>query len=87
MKEAIRKQPARFAEADLDGEIVLMDQDGGRFVTLRATAAAIWALIDGERDTAAIRAELHRRYAGPTDAIDRDLDTFLAQLRERGFVA
>jgi hypothetical protein len=61
--EAMRKATGKFVETELDGEIVLMNVDTGRFHVLKGTGLAIWRLIVGERDLAAIQSELMRSYA------------------------
>lgn len=47
---------------DLDGHIVVFNPATKHAVALNETAAAIWLLIDGIRDEAAIAAELCARY-------------------------
>ncbi len=87
MSAALHKQIDRFAEADLDGETVLMNRDTGNFFALKASAAVIWRLIDGTRDRAAIAAALRARFEGAPHQLEAELDAFLDQLREAGFVA
>ena len=65
---ALIKAAGRFTEADIDHEIVIMRLDNGEFFSLSGTAAAIWRLIDGERDTAALVADHHDRREGKTPA-------------------
>ena len=56
-------------------------------LALSETAAAVVRLCDGERTTAAIVAELTRRFSGhDAGAIRADVDAFLATLRERGLM-
>jgi pyrroloquinoline quinone biosynthesis protein D len=56
-------------------------------LSLNPTAAAIVRLCDGERTTAAIIAELSRRFADRAAAtLDRDVRGFLDTLRERGLL-
>ncbi len=81
------KQRVCFVESSLDGETLLMELENGRFFTLRGSAAVIWTLIDGSRDRAAIASELYAKFDGPPEQIDRELDAFLNQLSEAGFVA
>ena len=56
-------------------------------LSLNATAAAIVRLCDGERTTAAIIAELSRRFtARATATLAREVQGFLDTLRERGLL-
>jgi hypothetical protein len=59
----IRKAIGKFVETELDGEVVVMNVDTGRFHVLKETGLAIWRLIDGERTLAVIQSELIERYA------------------------
>ena len=83
----LAKQPDRFAETDVDDEIVLMRLDNGEFFSLAGTAAATWRLIDGTRDRDALLAALAAQFeSAPTD-IAADVDEFLAELRAMGLLA
>jgi hypothetical protein len=83
----LSKQAGRFSETDIDNEIVVMRLDNGEFFSLSGTAAAIWRLIDGTRDRAALLAALAAEFGTDESAIVADVDDFLAQLEEQGLVA
>jgi len=83
---ALSKDPARFAETAIDGEVVVMPLDTGDFFSLTATAAAIWRLIDGTRDRAQLLGALAAEYGAEPSAIAAEVDAFLAQLRSAGLV-
>ena len=81
------KDPARFVEATIEDETVVMLLDSGDFFSLKDSALAIWGLIDGQRDRDAIVAELAATYDAPADALAADVDDFLARLRDAGLLA
>jgi pyrroloquinoline quinone biosynthesis protein D len=83
----LSKQSDRFSETDVDAEIVIMRLDNGEFFSLSGTAAAIWRLIDGTRDRAALLAALADDFDGDETSIAADVDDFLAELREMGLLA
>ena len=83
---ALEKQSDRFTEADIDSEIVVMRLDNGEFFSLSGTSAAIWRLIDGKRDRAALLAALREQFDGAQTSITADVDEFLARLRETGLL-
>lgn len=83
---AITKQVDRFAETHIDDEIVVMRLDSGEFFSLAGTAAAIWRLIDGTRDRAALIEALAADYDNDESDIAADVDHFLAQLKEQGLL-
>lgn len=86
-RAALTKRSDRFTEADIDQEIVVMRLDSGDFFSLSGTSAAIWRLIDGTRDRAALIAALEREFAGEETTIATDVDELLARLREIGLLA
>ena len=83
---AITKLTDRFTETDVDDEIVIMRLDNGEFFALSGTAAAIWRLIDGERDAEALSSLLVAQFEANEDQIGRDLKEFLATMREQGLL-
>lgn len=82
----IRKIAAHFAETPLDDELVLMNVDSGSFHTLRGTGLAIWQLLDETGDQAAICAQLLARYAVDEQTCRAEVDRFIDQMVEAGFV-
>lgn len=83
---AIAKLTDRFTATDVDDEIVIMRLDTGEFFALSGTAAAIWRLIDGQRDLEAIRSLLAAQFQ-TDEALGADVDEFLATMREQGLLA
>lgn len=84
---AVLKLDDRFTEADIEDEIVVMRLDNGEFFSLSGTGAAIWRLIDGTRDRAALIAALADEFDAEGSEIATDLDAFLIQLRDTGLLA
>ena len=84
---ALSKQVDRFSETDIDDEIVVMRLDNGEFFSLAGTAAAMWRLIDGTRDRAALLAALAVEFEADEAAIAEDVDVCLAELKELGLIA
>ena len=54
-----------------------------RIFEVDATAAAVLELCDGERDLAAIVAELARRYNAPAGVIEKDVAKMLGDLEAK----
>jgi hypothetical protein len=86
MTQPLTKRHAAFSETAIDDEVALLNLKDGTFFSLTGSAAAIWPLIDGTRDRAALLAELARVYDADAAEIAPDLDAFLAQLNEAGFL-
>jgi hypothetical protein len=83
---AITKRLERLTEAEIDNEIVVMLIDKGEFFSLSGTALAIWRLIDGTRDRAALNHELASEFDAPKEQISTDVDEFLARLDRLGLI-
>ena len=86
MTSLLSKNPASHTEAAIDDEIVVMALDTGDFFSLTGTAHAIWRLIDGNRDRGAIIAAVAAEYAVEEQAVAGDVDNFLGELEQAGFV-
>lgn len=84
---AITKLVDRFTETDIDEEIVIMQLSSGEFFSLSETASAIWRLLDGYRDRAALIAALTEEFGIDPNLIAAEVDEFLLQLREAGLIA
>ena len=87
MSQPLTKDPSAFAETRIDDEIVVMNLASGDFFSLEDSAAAIWDLLDGTRDRAAVLAALSAQYDAPNADLARDLDSFLGELRSGGLIA
>ena len=83
------KQQPNLAFEELEGldEVVVIDHDASRCVSLNLTAAAVLELCDGSRDPAAIADELAAAFSGvEPDRIHSDVATILQQLREHNLL-
>ena len=83
----IRKLVGNFTEADIDDEIILMRLDNGELLSLADSAAAVWRLIDGRRDRAALVAALEAEFTAEGQKIARDVAELLRQLDDAGLIA
>lgn len=84
---AIRKLAGNYTEADIDDEIILMRLDNGELLSLTDSAAAVWRLIDGQRDRASLVAALEAEFEAASQQIDRDVAELLCQLAEAHLIA
>lgn len=78
-----RRRPDIRAEP-VAGELVIYDAAGGRAAYLNATAAAIWALCDGERTVADMIAYLSSEIGG--DRIAFDVNETVDRFKAAGLV-
>ena len=86
MTGVLTKATERFSETTIDTETVVMSLDSGDFFSLSGTARAIWLLIDGSRDRAALVAALAGQFEVAEDAIAGEVDAFMAQLAQADLI-
>jgi hypothetical protein len=67
---------------ELDGELLLMDIENGKYFGLRGTASHIWSLIERPCTFSELCDRLQKQYKAPTGKIDVDAKNFIAQLIE-----
>jgi hypothetical protein len=82
----LTKATERFSETTIDTETVVMSLESGDFFSLSGTARAIWLLIDGSRDRAALAEALAKQFETQEDAIADEVDAFLAQLAQADLI-
>jgi hypothetical protein len=72
---------------EFDDDVCLFLESTGQVVVLNHSAAAIWALIDGERTAADIVDELQRHFSTQRIQLTADVGAVLDQLAVHGFVS
>jgi hypothetical protein len=83
----IAKLVGNFTETAIDDEVIIMRLDNGELFSLAGSGAAVWHLIDGTRDRAALLAALSDEFDGDPAEIAGDVDQLLRELVESGLVA
>ena len=83
----LRKLTANFVETEVDGEVLIVDLDGGELFSLSGTARDIWRLIDGERSADAIVEALQQEFTAPAGAVEQDVRALLNELQDAALVA
>ena len=76
-----------FSAAQVDGDLVMIDLESGRFFTLKDPALRIWNALDETDDLEAICATLTSEYAVAPSQCRRDVEAFARQLVDAGFAA
>ena len=83
----IAKLVGNFTETAIDDEVIIMRLDNGELFSLAGSGAAVWRLIDGTRDRAALLAALSDEFDADHAEIAGDVDQLLKELVESGLVA
>jgi hypothetical protein len=82
-----RKLSEAFVETEVDGEVLIVDLEGGELFSLAETAGAIWRLIDGKRDLSGIVEALMPDFDACTETIGHDCQQLLDELVDAGLVS
>lgn len=83
--EPLARHPAVIGEA-VEDEIVLLMPHAGAVIVLNEVGRAVWGLLDGRRDAAAIAAAISAEFEVSAEQARRDVAGFLSELLERGMV-
>lgn len=86
MTAVLAKLADNFSETAIDDEIVVMNLANGNFYSLTGTGRAIWLLIDGSRDLAAIITALAADYGVEAAGIAGEVEAFVADLTAAGLI-
>ncbi|BBE73938.1 PqqD family protein [Oharaeibacter diazotrophicus] len=73
---------ADLLSTEIDGELVMMDMDSGRYVNLDAIGTAVWRELSEPRAVAAVCAVLADRYEAEPGEIERDVLELMRRLDE-----
>lgn len=76
----------RQVGTELDGLVVLMNIDAGRYYQLNAIASAIWARIEIPRTVSDLCADLEAEFDADRDTIDNDVRQLLSRLAAENVV-
>jgi hypothetical protein len=78
---------SRVAWQNVDGQTLVMDLAGGRLLGLNPVGSFIWSQLSAGSSPESITTALAERFeVGPTQA-RKDLDAFLAQLRDQNLLS
>ncbi len=86
MTAVLAKAADNLSETAIDEEIVVMSLASGNFYSLTGTGRAIWLLIDGNRDLAAIVAALAADYGVAAAEIAGEVEAFVSDLTAAGLI-
>lgn len=69
------------------GECVLLRPSAGRVLALNALGAAVWALLDGQREPGELASILAEGAGAPLAQTQADVNALLTRLQAEGFLA
>ena len=84
--QTIRKVPNTFIESEIDDETIVVSLDTGDFFALKGTGLAIWRALDAAPTRAELLEQLAENFDASHERIGDDVDAFLQEVRQKGFV-
>lgn len=75
-----------FVFREIEGEIVLLSDDGLQMHQLNKTASMIWKLADGKTQIKDIISLIHERFEVEKDVLNQDVREFVQDLVEKGIL-
>jgi len=81
----IARKPEQVS-AELEGEVVILSIDNGRYYNMNVVGSRIWALVEQPISMAALVDYLVEEFAVERTVCEEDVLTFLGQLQADGLV-
>ena len=78
--------PVAVFREEFDDWAVLFNPDSGEAVGINPVGVALWKMIDGERSLEELVGEIKDRFVDVPDSAIEDVETFVRDLTELGFV-
>jgi hypothetical protein len=86
LPESVIAIPDHVFSQKLDDEMVLLNVQTGAYFGLTAVASRAWELVQDGVRPGLVPALLALEFDAPCDEIERDLEAFFAELREKHLV-
>ena len=78
--------PVAVLREEFDEWAVLYNPDTAGAISINPVGIAVWKLMDGKHDVAAIAAEVKGRFEDVPETVQDDMVSFIHDLEEHGFV-
>jgi len=78
--------PTAVFQRGFDGWAVVVNMDTGACVSLNPSGIRVWELINGRRSIGQIARALASQFQEVPEAVDKDVESLLATLKEEGLV-
>lgn len=85
MARLLRKVASSNCATELDGELVMIHVDTGKFFSLKGVGLEIWQRLDDQPDLDVICTDLCRECGISAEECQTSVDAFVAQLTAAGF--
>lgn len=85
MTRLLYKLDASHCATEVDGELVMIHVETGKFFSLKGVGLEIWQRLDSQPDLDEICKDLVSEYSIPQSECLQSVDAFVAQLTAAGF--
>lgn len=82
----LRLATTRLEFRDLDGEIIVLDLESDRYLSVNRTGARLWRALESGTTRAELVDGLVGAHGVERSTAERDVDAFLARARELGWI-
>lgn len=83
--DIVQRSPQALA-AEIDREVIVLDVEAAKYLSLNPVAAGIWQLLERPIAVADLCARLRSLFAAPAGNIENDVLNFLDRLESRGLL-
>ncbi|MBB3860091.1 hypothetical protein GGQ88_001352 [Novosphingobium hassiacum] len=87
MSRTLRKVESTFCATEVDGELVMIHVDTGKFFSMKGVSLDIWQKLDRIDDLDLICAELQHEYGISPEECSNSVSSFADQLVAAGFAS
>ena len=85
MTQLLRKCSGKFQSAELDGELMMIHGETGKFYALKDIGLEIWQRLDDQPDLGMLSADLAGEYDADEERIRKDVTAFADRIVRIGF--
>ena len=82
----MRLRKADVTWQQLDDEIIILDLNGGEYLSVNGSGAFLWKQLDAGAEFEGLVSSLSDEYDLPRERAHDDVEAFLTQLREAGLL-
>jgi hypothetical protein len=84
--ELLRLRSSDLSWRELDEEIVVLDLEGAEYLSVRGAGRTLWPLLANGATKPQLIAAITAEYEVDDETAARDVDAFVAELRQKGFI-
>ena len=84
--DLLRLRSRNLSWREIDEEIVVLDLEGSAYMSVRGAGRTLWPLLADGATKPQLIAAITTKYDVDDETAGRDVDAFVTELREKGFI-